>query len=130
MYLPSSTLGALYAVVDGKEVFVSFTVELRWLNNMPRMSCIPEGEYQMRIVVHKRFGPVYRLQDVPGRQGILIHAANAPSQLLGCIAPNTTLLTHVMGQNSRLALTALFETTRKKDLPILIRSGMPAPALP
>ena len=62
-------------------------LELPWLDNVRRKSCIPEGEY--RVVAHKspKFGACFWVRDVPGRSEILIHPANYTRQLLGCLAP-------------------------------------------
>lgn len=70
-----------------------FTVERPWINNEPRISCIPEGTYKMR---KRRSGVVQRstkgefksgweICDVPGRTFIMVHPANWPEELEGCI---------------------------------------------
>lgn len=95
-YLPGGTYGDLY--VDGR--FVCHTVERPWLNNQPNISCIPEGTYQLDAYKSPRFGDCFivyggeehqqikKFKNSNGnRWGILIHPANTPSQLAGCIAP-------------------------------------------
>jgi hypothetical protein len=57
------------------------TLELPWLDNQRNISCIPAGQYPIRVE-----GKRIRVLDVPGRDGILIHVANKPSELRGCIA--------------------------------------------
>lgn len=52
------------------------TLELPDYNNKPRVSCIPTGVYQCKIVNSPKFGAVYGVQDVPNRSAILIHAGN------------------------------------------------------
>ena len=76
--------------------FSCYTVERPWLDNQPFKSCIPEGEYEILLGrYHRGDGgrgyDAYELQDVPGRSLIKIHRANNMDQLLGCIAPGTTL---------------------------------------
>jgi hypothetical protein len=74
---------------------VLHTVELPWRDNVRRVSCISAGTYQCALVNSPRFGKVYGVQNVPGRNHILIHAANLAgdvgngwiTQLHGCIAP-------------------------------------------
>jgi len=67
------------------------TLELPWRENESNRSCIPTGLYRLRVrsaSESQRFS--YRhveLLDVPGRSAILIHAANWPAELRGCIAP-------------------------------------------
>lgn len=71
------------------------TMELPWLDNRPRVSCIPPGRYQLVPWASKRFpahfalvGPGVGLVPAPklARSSILIHAANRPAELRGCIA--------------------------------------------
>ena len=88
------------------------------LYSMERMSTgehprIPAGFYEMRLdTYHKGGYPAYLLV-VPGRDRILIHAANLAEELLGCIAPGKQL-GYYMGKlavlASRMALTKLMET--------------------
>jgi len=52
------------------------TLELKWLNNERRISCVPEGTYSCSKEIHAKFGKVFRLQNVPGRDGILVHFGN------------------------------------------------------
>ena len=81
------TLGNL-KLYDGKEIVLMLrTVELPWLNNERRISCIPAGRYMAKVHHSPRFGWALWLQDVPGRSEILVHTANFVRQLLGCIAP-------------------------------------------
>jgi hypothetical protein len=71
------------------------TVELPWRDNQRRVSCIPVGTYECALVNSPRFGRVYGVRNVPGRDHILIHASNLAgnvdkgwvTQLHGCIAP-------------------------------------------
>ncbi len=69
---------------------VAQTLELEWLDNAPRVSCIPLGTYTCT----RRYSPkhkqeVFGIDDVPGRSQIEIHSANLASQLLGCVAVGT-----------------------------------------
>ncbi|MGV3528067.1 MAG: DUF5675 family protein [Flavisolibacter sp.] len=100
-YYAEGTNGDLY--MDG--VLQCFTIELPWLNNQRRISCIPEGRYRLE----KRYSPKFKLHievlDVKGRSGILIHPANdALKELKGCIAPVSQLTGAGRGTQSRLAL--------------------------
>ena len=63
------------------------SLELPWLDNGPRKSCIPIGTYTMRWTTSPKFGATWQVMDVPNRTAIRIHAANYTRQLLGCIAP-------------------------------------------
>ena len=116
-YFPEGTQG----ILEWNGTLVCYTIELPWLQNQRRISCIPEGEY----VLQKRFSPKFKwhihLQNVPGRDFILIHPANdAKKELLGCIAPVTIQTGIGKGSGSRIALekskalvTKLWQTTKK-----------------
>lgn len=81
--LAPATLGRLS--VDGVEH--SDTLERPWLDNARRESCIPEGMFSVTIRYSQRFSRLMlHVENVPGRDGILIHAANQVSELQGCIA--------------------------------------------
>jgi hypothetical protein len=66
------------------------TIERPWLDNQREVSCIPTGKY--RVVPHNwnggnfRFAKVWLLQNVPNRDGILIHVGNTVKDVIGCIA--------------------------------------------
>lgn len=70
---------------DGMESYES--LELAWADNQPNVSCIPVGTYacSLRFSPHHGYA-VFGIDAVPGRMNCEIHAANLPSQLLGCVA--------------------------------------------
>lgn len=87
---------------------ICYTIELPWRNNLPRLSCIPEGRYQLHKKRYTKHGEQIGIPAVLGREAILIHAANdAARQLLGCIAPVSTLTGEGKGNESRKALDKL-----------------------
>ena len=69
---------------------VCSTMERPWLQNKVNVSCIPADTYTIRPVNSPKFGLTYEICDVVGRSKILIHKANRPSELQGCIAPVST----------------------------------------
>jgi len=89
-YLPddSATLGIL--TVEGVEFH---TLELPWMGNARRHSCIPEGRYTLRgrpsKVVHDtsrgRWQDGWEVTDVPDRDHIMFHVGNWPKDTEGCI---------------------------------------------
>ncbi|MBK8521261.1 MAG: hypothetical protein IPL54_10415 [Chitinophagaceae bacterium] len=100
-YFPNGTNGTIF--LNGK--ILCYSIELPWHNNLSRISCIPEGTYELR----KRYSPKYKwhllLNNVPNRQLILIHVANdAKKELKGCIAPVSLLTAEGKGLESRIAL--------------------------
>lgn len=78
--------------IDAGDVKV-YSLELPDLNNdgiegnEVRKSCIPVGVYPVTKENHKKFGWCYRVHDVPGRSGILIHGGTHYKHTLGCILP-------------------------------------------
>src|SRR5690606_8695700 len=84
------------------------TIELPWRNNIPRLSCIPEGRYKLEKRKYTKHGEQIGIPAVLGREAILIHTANdALRQLAGCIAPVTTWTGEGRGADSRQALEKL-----------------------
>lgn len=89
-YAPEGTFGRIRA-----GVLELYTVEQPWNGNKTGESCIPEGVYDLcqRISpVVKRssggdFTSGWEVLDVPERSLIMIHPANWPYELQGCIAP-------------------------------------------
>lgn len=82
-----STLGVL-SLFDGlSKLFECKVLELPWLNNTKQKSCIPVGKYSVVYAppAAKFPYPHYRLLNVPGRDGILIHRGNLTTHTLGCI---------------------------------------------
>ncbi len=64
-------------------------------HNEPRISCIPEGEYRVRLHISPRFGRVLAVLGVKDRSHILIHAGNLAgdrargycTHTAGCLLP-------------------------------------------
>ena len=85
-YSNNSTIGRLYC----EEEFLCYTLENKWDDNKARVSCIPEGTYEVTTKEYGRFyerygHPIVKLLDVPERSEILIHKGNYPKDTLGCI---------------------------------------------
>ena len=80
-----STIGELF--LDGERM--CDTLELPWKDNQKNISCIPEGEYKVRLRLARESATRDYLhllvQDVPNRKWVLIHRGNYPSQTQGCI---------------------------------------------
>lgn len=68
-----------------------FTIERPYLNNKPMVSSINEGRYKVtksHFYSGKHKGKkAFRLHNVKGRSGILIHIGNYAKDVVGCIAP-------------------------------------------
>lgn len=94
-YLPWGTYGKL-VLPDGREFY---TVELPWNDNKGGESCIYEGTFFLGLryspVVKRTSGGLFdegwEVQDVMGRSFIMLHPANWPSDLKGCIGVGESL---------------------------------------
>ena len=103
-YFPEGTQGTL----EWNGNLICYTIELPWLQNQKRVSCVPEGEYILQQRLSTKYGWHLHLVNVPGRDLILIHPANdAKKELLGCIAPVTKHTGIGKGSSSRKAFLAI-----------------------
>jgi hypothetical protein len=101
-YFPDGTNGKLE--YEGK--FICCTIELPWINNEKRVSCIPEGKYLLKKRYSRKFQWHIEVVGVKNRSFILLHPANnAQKELNGCIAPVTKLSGPGLGLQSRQAFT-------------------------
>jgi hypothetical protein len=80
------------------EGFFCKTLELPWRNNKKGMSCIPAGEYIVKIRQSPKYGSIYWVTKVPDRTWILIHPGNVAGDITK-INPNTetNFKSHVNG---------------------------------
>jgi len=117
-YLPQGTFSDLS--IDGE--YFCHTVEPPWKNNKSMISCISEGIYSLSphispkygacFIVHNENLGVTKYKNTIMRWGILLHPANWPYQLNGCIAPVKQLLViggNYGGNNSRATTKDLFD---------------------
>ena len=102
-FTKESTIGKLY--ING-ESFCD-TLENPYINNERNISCIPEGQYNVRLRLARESATRDYLhllvQDVPNRDWILVHIGNYPSQTQGCILVGNGR-EHNAVNNSRLAM--------------------------
>lgn len=90
VYLEDRTVGSWYLGKDGSGSGIFLlckTLELPWKDNKRSISCIPEGNYKMikeaTSPLHKY--PHFRILNVEGRSGILVHKITFVKHLKGCI---------------------------------------------
>ena len=90
-YYPAATNGKILY----RDRLMMYSIELPWKNNHTRVSCIPEGKYELVKRWSPKFNRHLQVLNVPKRNFILIHPANdALHELKGCIA-TVILLTGV-----------------------------------
>lgn len=84
----NQTLGVCYVKDEGGNIiFKSEAIERGWRNNANRVSCIPAGEYPVKLEYSPRFKTeLYEIYGVSNRSECKFHAANYARQLNGCIA--------------------------------------------
>lgn len=67
-------------------IFSCASLELPWQGNLPNVSCIPAGNYLVSKKHSPKFGVgTFSVNNVPGRNHILIHAGNYTRDIEGCI---------------------------------------------
>ena len=102
-FTDKSTIGKLF--LNG-EMFC-YTLELPYLDNQRSISCIPAGEYKVRLRTAKESSTRDYLhllvQDVEGRSYILVHIGNFPKDTKGCILVGQSRQQDRVN-NSRLAM--------------------------
>jgi len=123
-YYPNGTNGELSLC----GVRICSTIELPWLVNKSRISCIPEGKYELMKRYSQHFGWHLQVMNVKNRALILIHPANdAIKELKGCIAPVSILKAEGKGLESRIALKKVLAIVypvldQKKQFFLIIKS--------
>jgi len=102
-FTDKSTIGTLY--ING-EKFCD-TLENPWLDNKRNISCIPEGQYKVRLRLARESATRDYLhllvQDVPNRDWILFHRGNTAKDTSGCILVGNGRKQDIV-ENSRLAM--------------------------
>ncbi|MFN5415433.1 MAG: DUF5675 family protein [Flavobacteriia bacterium] len=115
-YDTSGTNGSIF--IDNE--CICHSIELPWKTNQKRISCVPEGRYELVKRYSAKFKWHLMLMNVPERAYILIHPANnALKELKGCIAPVTVLAGAGKGYASVSAMNKLcaivFPVMEKKE---------------
>lgn len=82
--LPSNFSGT-FGILTRGGVPLCNTCEDPWNENRPQISCIPAGKYQCVPHSGTKYKNVWRLENVPGRSAILIHAGNSIEDTRGCL---------------------------------------------
>lgn len=120
-HLPSAELGILRW--EGSAVW---SLERPWLDNRLEVSCIPVGRYQVRRWSSARFPISLEVLGTAPRTYILIHPANRPEQLKGCIALGLDLngmpYSPSIGR-SKLAVQTVFDLVGSSTVDLIIENG-------
>jgi len=120
-----ATHGSLY--IDGHWQCWTLEDAIRDIK-IPQQTAIPAGRYRVTRTPSTRFKRVLPLLlDVPGFQGIRIHAGNTIADTEGCILVGRDRAAGVVRQ-SRVALAALEERLVASADPVWITVDNPRPA--
>ena len=107
-FTEKSTLGRLF--VNGEEF--CDTLELPYRDNQRSISCIPAGEYKVRLRLARESATRNYLhllvQDVPNRTYILFHRGNTAKDTRGCILVGQGSQQDIV-HNSTLAMDLLMK---------------------
>ena len=127
-YFPDATTSNMTGFSGGKKVVSIYSTELPWRDNKNDISCIPEGAYPCHKWNSPTHGPCFRVENVPGRDAILVHIGNfvygEKVESRGCILPAVSLGDinkdgHIDGVSSKTAMSELLkEMPEKFDLVI------------
>jgi hypothetical protein len=127
-YKDGHTPGIL--IVGGKHFY---TIERPWLpspnhkGGMNKISCVPEGIYDIRPYSSEKFPNVWSLENPDldvfieleegkvGRSHILIHSGNSVIDVIGCIAVGMAHQNKQYVMRSRMAIAALRELLKEDE---------------
>ena len=86
-YENKQTLGECAITQNGKDIFLSKSLERADNNNQRNISCIPSGEYLCVLEYSNKFDcDLWEIKGVPNRSECKFHSANYWHDLNGCIA--------------------------------------------
>lgn len=125
----NESLGVCYVKdSSGKIVLKKESIERGWLDNKPNISCIPTGEYILRLEYSPRFRKnLWEIYGVPNRSECKFHAANYWTQLNGCISlGNKRVDLNKDGYkdvtSSRLAMSEFHKVMKGKEAILIVKN--------
>ena len=120
--------GGTYGILNYGDS-VCWVMEAGWQGNLPYVSCVPTGFYQLRPHNGERYQDTFAIlgqtvghtaDDGGTRFACVFHAAAFPSQLQGCFAPAMSIGPAGMAIGSREALDGVLAYIRDADRPSLL----------
>ena len=107
-FTEESTIGELF--LNGESF--SDTLELPWKDNLRSVSCIPAGDYKVRLRLPRESATrdyIHLIvKDVPNRDYILFHRGNTAKDTRGCILVGKGSQQNIV-HNSTLAMDLLIK---------------------
>jgi len=121
-YMVDCVFGTLIDSITGMPI--CNTLERPMRNNESGESCIPAGVYVCSFYSGDKHKNVYMVNDVPGREAILIHIGNTVKDTTGCILPGQEFgvlngLPAVL--QSKVAMTKLHNIVKRSDFLLEIK---------
>jgi len=110
--------------IEGVDHRPIFTLENPWQSNRRNISCIPYGTYECCAFSGMKYTDVYKVLNVPNRDGILFHRGNYERDTRGCILPGLGCdpsLHDPMVQHSGDAMRYLRKLIEKQPFTLEIR---------
>lgn len=90
-----------FTVSRGASSLSLCSMELPWRGNQHKISSIPVGKYDATFVKSPTKGKMlYRLTNVKGRDGILIHAGNSLLDTEGCILLGFSIIDNKLSKSA------------------------------
>jgi hypothetical protein len=90
-YGNEETRSTMFVMEGEQKLFECKTIELPNLNNQSKISCIPEGVYDVEKILSPAHGKCFLIKNVVNRSAVEIHignyAAGKKVDTLGCILP-------------------------------------------
>ncbi len=83
------TLGRCSVICNGNNIpiFSSLSLERGWLDNQQNISCVPSGEYTVKLEYSHKFDCLlWEIKGVENRSETKFHSANYWHELRGCVA--------------------------------------------
>lgn len=74
-----------YGVLLSNDIPICLILERPWRDNLPSVSCIPEGKYECVAYESEKFGKTWEVTNVPMRTYILFHSGNTINDSQGCL---------------------------------------------
>lgn len=103
-----------FGIIYVNDTPICLSLERPWLDNLPRISCIPVGTYECKIRTSSKTdgAPTLEVLGVPNRVGVLFHWGNTIGDSEGCILTGSKIGA-VSGEigvlSSRIAWAKLME---------------------
>jgi hypothetical protein len=121
-------------LIEPESGFSCKTLELPWRENKRSISCIPSGEYIVKIRQSPRYGRIYWVTNVPERSWILIHSGNVAgdvekgfrTHVQGCILlgkKHGILYNQRAVLNSRIIVKSFMRTMNYEPFKLYIVGG-------